>query len=214
MKSFAERLVARGAGRPIGLPLLTPRPAAHFEREMAAPAEAEIPVGSPEEATPSAAPAPRRSNPAPLQADNAVKPSPAHPAARRDAATTEKTTLLPDQAQTAPSAPVAAASSPEPFAQSVATVAMPERSASQEALTGEVERPARQPPLYFDEPHTGRITQSVRLAAPEPAAPAISIGRIEVQFLPQEKPVAPQRPEPQRTRGFEAYSRARRGLPR
>lgn len=214
MKSFADRLVARGAGQPTGLPLLTQRPAARFEREMVAPAEAETPVGSREEATPSAAPAPRKSNPAPIQADHAAKPARAHPAERRDVATAENAMPSPRQTDAAPSAPVAATSSPEPSAQSVATVAMPERSARQEAMAGEAEFPARQPPLYFEEPPAGRVTQSAPLIAPETAAPAISIGRIEVQFLPQEKPVAPQRPEPQRTRGFEAYTRARRGLPR
>ncbi len=49
-----------------------------------------------------------------------------------------------------------------------------------------------------------------------PAAPVISIGKIEVQFLPQEpnphRAAEPQ--QQQRTRGFEAYARARRGEPR
>lgn len=211
MKSFAERLVARGAGRPTGLPLLTPRPAARFEREMAPPPEAEIPVGSPAETTPSAAPAPRKSNPAPIQADHEAKSARVHPA---DVATAEGAMPSSRQTEAAPSAPVVTSLSPEPFSQNVATVAMPERSARQAALAEEPEIQPRQPPLFFDEPHTDRITQSAPPIAPETPAPAISIGRIEVQFLPQEKPAAPQRPEPQRTRGFEAYTRARRGLPR
>jgi hypothetical protein len=45
-------------------------------------------------------------------------------------------------------------------------------------------------------------------------APVISIGRIEVQFLPQEPRVPAARPQPERTRGFAAYTRARRGEPR
>jgi hypothetical protein len=45
-------------------------------------------------------------------------------------------------------------------------------------------------------------------------APVISIGRIEVQFLPQGPPVPAARPQPERTRGFAAYTRARRGEPR
>lgn len=45
-------------------------------------------------------------------------------------------------------------------------------------------------------------------------APVISIGKIEVQFLPQEPRMPAPRPPPQRTRGFEAYARARRGEPR
>ena len=42
----------------------------------------------------------------------------------------------------------------------------------------------------------------------------ISIGRIEVQFLPQEVRAPAPRIEPQRTRGFDGYARARRGEPR
>jgi hypothetical protein len=48
--------------------------------------------------------------------------------------------------------------------------------------------------------------------AAEHAAPAISIGKIEVQFLPKETPPSSPRTQPQRTRGFHAYDRARRGL--
>lgn len=214
MKSFADRLVARGAGQPTGLPLLTPRPAARFEREMVAPAEAETPVGSRKEATPPAAQAPRKSSPVPIQAHHAAKPAPAHPAEVGDVAATENVIPSPRQTEAAPSAPVATPLSPEPSAQSVATIAMPERSARQEIVAEEAEFQPRQPPLYFDEPPASRVPQSAPLIAPETPAPAISIGRIEVQFLPQEKPVAPQRPEPQRTRGFEAYTRARRGMPR
>lgn len=46
----------------------------------------------------------------------------------------------------------------------------------------------------------------------QPPVPVVSIGKIEVQFLPQAQHVAP--PQPQRTRGFDAYARARRGEPR
>lgn len=214
MKSFAERLVARGSGQPSGLPLLTPRPAARFEREMAPPAEAETPVGPEAEAPPSATPTPRNSNHVPIQADHAAKPTAVHPTERKDIAVTKNAMPSPGQTEAPPPAVVATALSPEPSAHSVTTVAMPERAASQEAVDEEVEFPRRQPPLYFEEPPAGRVTQSAPLIAPETAAPAISIGRIEVQFLPQEKPVTPQRPEPQRTRGFDAYTRARRGLPR
>jgi hypothetical protein len=35
-----------------------------------------------------------------------------------------------------------------------------------------------------------------------------------VQFLPQEPRAPAQRPQPERTRGFAAYARARRGEPR
>jgi hypothetical protein len=46
----------------------------------------------------------------------------------------------------------------------------------------------------------------------EQGGPAISIGKIEVQFLPKETPPGPTSAQPQRTRGFDAYDRARRGL--
>lgn len=70
------------------------------------------------------------------------------------------------------------------------------------------------PPLRFDEPRIGSAVRSAPRAEAAPAAPAISIGRIDVQFLPQDRPVAPARSEPQRNRGFETYARARRGQPR
>jgi hypothetical protein len=44
--------------------------------------------------------------------------------------------------------------------------------------------------------------------------PQISIGRIDVQFLPPVSPPVAQRPVVQRTRGFDAYANARRGLVR
>ncbi|MBL8895297.1 MAG: hypothetical protein JNJ53_11885 [Rhizobiales bacterium] len=48
----------------------------------------------------------------------------------------------------------------------------------------------------------------------QPPSPTISIGKIEVQFLPQEPRIPAPRPQPERTRGFDAYARARRGEPR
>ena len=46
----------------------------------------------------------------------------------------------------------------------------------------------------------------------EQGEPGISIGKIEVQFLPKETPPGLPSAQPQRTRGFHAYDRARRGL--
>lgn len=68
---------------------------------------------------------------------------------------------------------------------------------------------------------SGRLSRPPRPAhvggeekSAQPPAPTISIGKIEVQFLPQEPRVSAPRPQPERTRGFEAYARARRGEPR
>lgn len=63
--------------------------------------------------------------------------------------------------------------------------------------------PATEPPVA--KPHA-----PVESAAP----PAITIGKIEVQFLPQESHAPASRTLPERTRGFAAYARARRGEPR
>lgn len=53
---------------------------------------------------------------------------------------------------------------------------------------------------------------NARKSSDEP--PAISIGKIEVRFIEPQPPVTAARQAPQRTRGFDAYARARRGEPR
>jgi hypothetical protein len=84
------------------------------------------------------------------------------------------------------------------------------------------------PPAAFVQPREFRAVGAEQRLATPPAraamvgeekaeqapAPVISIGKIEVQFLPQEPRLPAPRLEPQRTRGFEAYARARRGEPR
>ncbi len=49
-----------------------------------------------------------------------------------------------------------------------------------------------------------------------PAAPiAVSIGRVVIEFIePRPSPAPPPRAQPERTRGFDAFARARRGVPR
>jgi hypothetical protein len=60
---------------------------------------------------------------------------------------------------------------------------------------------------------TGRdmVLETRLMAAEERSEPAISIGKIEVHFLPKEAPLGAPKAQPQRTHGFHAYARARRG---
>ena len=53
-----------------------------------------------------------------------------------------------------------------------------------------------------------------RSAEKEQTTPSISIGKIEVQFLPANIPAPISRPVPVGNRGFDSYARARRGQPR
>jgi len=65
--------------------------------------------------------------------------------------------------------------------------------------------------------HTVRTEQRAaarQFSTDRTPAPVISIGKIEVQFLPQESRAPAARPQPERTRGFAGYARARRGEPR
>lgn len=69
-------------------------------------------------------------------------------------------------------------------------------------------------------PNTPTFTPPVPKAAPERSAekeqptPSISIGKIEVQFLPANIPAPILSPDPVGNRGFDSYARARRGQPR
>ena len=96
--------------------------------------------------------------------------------------------------------------SPEPYETTVATV---------------VSRPAAGPIQAAPVKVTDTLVQPAgspfgagSLNAKETPAPVISIGRIDVQFLPQESRTPQPASKPQRTRGFDAYGRARRGEPR
>ena len=50
--------------------------------------------------------------------------------------------------------------------------------------------------------------------AESPAPASVTIGRIDVQFVPQDLPKPAPPPRAERSRGFETYARARRGQPR
>ncbi|QIG49838.1 hypothetical protein G5V57_20210 [Nordella sp. HKS 07] len=213
MSGFAERWVARAAGRPTGLPLLTPRPAARFEREMTTPVDTEVPAERPSEEPHPAATADRALAAAP----------PTREAQEGPGKSIEREAEL----ETSKARPVSSAPQLPHTAMAVSRVQPPPPPATESPDQGSAKKSepdsVRQkpmddeavelPPLFFEEPRAaimGAIPQIER--APPP--PTISIGRIDVQFLPQERPVAPARSEAQRTRGFEAYARARRGMPR
>jgi len=214
MTGFAERWVARAAGRPTGLPLLTPRPAARFEREMTTSVDTEVPAERPSEEPHPAA-----------TADRALAAAPPTRGAPKESGTSiEREAEL----ETSKAGPVFSAPQPPHTAMPVLRAQSPSPPATESPDQGSAKKSepdaVRQkprddeaagplPPLFFEEPRAaiiGAIPQIER--APPP--PTISIGRIDVQFLPQERPVVPPRSEPQRTRGFEAYARARRGMPR
>lgn len=215
MSGFAQRLVARGAGRPTGLPLLLPRPATRFEYEPVAPVDSEVPAEAPADGPPPVAKVARKPDSGPAREDAPSKP--AKPAGREAGAESGNmgptaTAPQPSHAALPPGrAPSAASIVPD------ARERMPGAISETTALPGEPavdEAPeAAPPPLFFIEPSAplARTPPQIERAPPPPT---ISIGRIDVQFLPQDRPVAPPRPEPQRTRGFEAYARARRGMPR
>lgn len=221
MTDFAQRLVARSAGRPVGLPLLTPRPASRFERSESQALEEATETTAPAVAKPVADPAP----------DHIHVPATPWPQERR-AEPAEPETIdvhdgLPARAPRQAKAPVAgrtdAADRPPPMLASRSSQPAGIEASHQEASTAasgrvSVARMTEASPELGDQAEAAHFPPVI--ARPDVAkagqalAPAISIGRIEVQFLAPEKPAAAPRPEPQRTRGFDAYARARRGMPR
>lgn len=214
MSGFAERLVARGAGRPTGLPLLTPRPAARFERELVAPVDTETPVEPPTEGPQPAATAARKSESVPARGEAQTNPGkPAEGEADKKTSRTEPGSSPPQPSAAArPLTPAPSPASPATDVDDRITAAKPGPAALRQK-PAEDETSGPPPPLFFEEPRAP-IVRTIPQIERTPAAPTISIGRIDVQFLPQDRPTVQPRPEPQRTRGFEAYARARRGQPR
>jgi hypothetical protein len=236
MSNFAERLVARSTGRALDpVSLLTPRPPARFEQSggLGAPGEGplqNLDMSSPDSAQPDvgvprAGTAPRDVMASAERADRRESVSPStstpdealghplhqsHPSsnAGRDdrdgyphAASAGETTI-------ATSAPVANRAMPGFGHQPVS-------GGLGQNLEHEMARPgssavARIEPAIGP---TGRdmVPETRLLAAEERSEPAISIGKIEVHFLPKEAPLGVPKAQPQRTHGFHAYARARRG---
>lgn len=218
MTNFADRLIARGAGQPAGLPLLKVRPAARFEQEMSPAAEAETPGEPRLEKLAQPSVAARKNNPAPPRAKEKRQTHSTEPALTvegvkadgvRPPPTSEPLSSPP---RSSPRAMMASQQEFESLEQSEAPGSEPPMS--RPLPIEHPEAPRHQRPMFFDVPPMAPVVTAAPPVETAPSPPTISIGRIDVQFLPQERPPAPARPQPQRTRGFDTYARARRGEPR
>jgi hypothetical protein len=234
MSGFAERLVARSAGAmpAPGITVLTPRPVANFEpligieREaISEPGHPATPVATwPETETGPTAEAPGREHQnapgeTPLvvgqsrQRTMAMSPDLGERARRvapmeRGRARAEETRRT-DVAQGRASDEVVVATIAHASPASGLPLAVSGGSAETEFTP--VGRSSKFPIVPIVPSAPARLDLPAKA---ELAAPTISIGKIEVQFLPQESRTSPGRPAPERTRGFVAYTRARRGEPR
>ncbi|MBK1869699.1 hypothetical protein [Taklimakanibacter albus] len=216
MTNFADRLIARGAGQPAGLPLLKARPAARFEQEMVPTVDAATPDEQQFEKPAQSPAVSRKTNPAPAKAtrqahsDESALPNENVKAdGDRPLPASEPLSSPP---RSSPPAMIASQQDFEMLEQSDAPGSEP--AASRPPSFEHPEVPHHQRPMFFDVPPMAPIVTAATPVESAPSPPTISIGRIDVQFLPQERPAAPARPQPQRTRGFDSYARARRGEPR
>ena len=218
MTGFAHRLVARSAGRPTGLPLLMPRPASRFETSEAPELD---------EVTETRAPA-QISRPSSDLSDARIAERPqgrpaespgVEPPQDEGSMTAQRlqSDVPPPRGKTAPPdqiLPPASSQSPERVHVEPQQRGHPARETPVPAnISRMAERFAALADQAMATPPPPSMTADAARAE-RPATPQISIGRIEVQFLAPEKPTAAPRAEPQPTRGFDAYARARRGMPR
>ena len=256
MSNFAQRLVARSAGTPLGpgIAVLTPRPVTRFEPQPIAAIDqqvaAEAPVSSLQHAD--------RSTAAPMAERRAIGPGPDEAGAWEtklsaarlvpmgdadrpavDQAWAADAAVAPLRHETAHPLPETTRHQDVPFTpahekrvvraeQAVAlanaklAVEPSERprppGPNDDAGAPMVMEPSRSLPAERASPITPARTTLAADArereGQELPAPMISIGRIEVQFLPQAQHMPAPAPQPQRTRGFDAYARSRRGEPR
>jgi hypothetical protein len=237
MSNFAERLVARSAGRAAdaGIPLLMPRPVARFEPTgLGGPGEGlgedTVMISSgPADASPDgaypAAGAPLRNVDASVERTDrpgaAIRPAGAAGDALRrplppgDASSNRGR----DDRALSPPAAGAAASTPEAGDPVAMRDARPQPGGHdiRTDVEPQTPRPARAV-IASEEATTAPAIRDTTMPSSPPASleeqggPVISIGKIEVQFLPKQTPPGLSRVQPQRTRGFHAYDRARRGL--
>lgn len=217
MTNFADRLIARGAGRPAGLPLLKARPAARFEPEMSPQVDAETPGEQRLERPAQHSAVSRKGSPAPAKLKETQQAHPAEPTSpvdgvKLDAVRPPASEPLASPARTMPRAAIASRQEPETLEQSEAPGSEPPMS--RPLPIEHPEAPRHQRPMFFEVPPMAPVVTAAPPVETAPPPPNISIGRIDVQFLPPERPAAPARPQPQRTRGFDTYARARRGEPR
>jgi hypothetical protein len=93
----------------------------------------------------------------------------------------------------------------------------PQQTTSEE-LIREAEGGAEVIPPVSLAPRPGSITAPLpnrKIGDEGPSSVTVNIGRIEVEVArPPALPTTAARPAPARTRGFDAYARARRGYPR
>lgn len=217
MTNFADRLIARGAGQPTGFPLLKARPAACFEQEMTPQIEAEPPAEHRSETPAPPSSVLRKASPTPVtikETRQARSDEPVAPAdgVMRDVRPPPASPPLSSPARSLPRTRKTSPREAEKPEQSEAPGAQPPTSRPLSIEHPEI--PHDQRPMFFDLPPIAPIATVMPPAESAPPPPNISIGRIDVQFLPPERPAAPARPEPRRTRGFDTYARARRGEPR
>jgi hypothetical protein len=231
MSGFAERLVARSAGTPAaGISVLAPRPVSPFEPTAGIEIE-----GMSEAVSPAIPPGiSLETEPMPIAAATAYESQMSPGAAPTIFAlpAQDSTPIPPDRGDAGGS--VAATETDRAQARETRREDIAYRKANTEVVvrTAVAQAPAARslPPAVSDRSgeielaHSGQSsafpvvpimpTELESTAKAEPAAPMISIGKIEVQFLPQETHIQPARAAPERTRGFAAYARARRGEPR
>jgi hypothetical protein len=238
MSNFAERLVARSTGRAAdaGVPLLMPRPVARFEPAGGPGAPGEglledtgtVASGTgealPDGTDPRAEAHLRDADVSVERTDrrrSAIRPTVAAEEAFRRPLSPSDVSSTTARGDRVISPPAAGAAQPTPEAGEPAAMPVVRRQAGGDNVEEDVEPQARR--------HARSVVASRQLAmgpamrdaiaanpppppVEEQGGPAISIGKIEVQFLPKETPPGLPRTQPQRTRGFHAYDRARRGL--
>ena len=237
MSNFAERLVARSTGRALDarVSLLTPRPTARFEQSggLGAPGEGplqNLDMSSPDSAEPDVGVPRAETEPGDVMAS-------AERADRRGSVSPSAST--PDEALGHPlheshpslnagrddrNAYPHAASAGETTIVTSAPVAnrgtsgfrhQPDSGNLGQDLKHEMARPGSRAVARIEPAigPTGRdmVPETRLIAAEERSELAISIGKIEVHFLPKEAPLGVPKAQSQRTHGFHAYGRARRG---